>query len=395
MKETIFKSYLMGGFECSTHKNRRGRRLDLIAATGHDRFAGTDYQRLLEIGIETARDGVRWHRIEREPFRYDFSSLTDQVEAARETGIQIIWDLFHYGYPEDLDIFSAAFPERFTRFAAATVEFLKDNLGENLVLCPVNEISFFSWAGGEVGAFYPYAKKRGNQLKHQLVKAAIAGIKEIKAICPPARIVLTDPAIHVIAGGKTQSAKIAAEKYRQAQFHSFDMLAGKLRPELGGQPEYLDVLGLNYYFHNQWRYPSRRKIHLGHKDYRPLHEILREVYWRYGRPLFIAETGIEGEKRPEWFRYVCEQTKIALAEGVPVEGICLYPIVNHPGWEDNRHCHNGLWCYPDETGEREIYQPLADEIRYQNRIFEREKLFLQSEPSFPSIYPSNQNLAVG
>jgi hypothetical protein len=54
-----------------------------------------------------------------------------------------------------------------------------------------------------------------------------------------------------------------------------------------------------------------------------------------------------------------------------VKGICLYPILNHPGWEDDRHCHNGLWDYPDETGEREIYRPLAEELGKQSYEFEQ------------------------
>jgi hypothetical protein len=55
--------------------------------------------------------------------------------------------------------------------------------------------------------------------------------------------------------------------------------------------------------------------------------------------------------------------------GVPLEGICLYPIVNHPGWDDERHCPNGLWGYADDSGERPIFQPLADEIERQQRSF--------------------------
>ena len=371
MNGKLFQSFMMGGFECSTHRNQRGNRLDLIASTRHDELAASDYFRMNEIGMMTARDGVRWHLIEKEPYKYDFSSLTNQIKAARETGIQIIWDLFHYGYPEDLDIFSPVFAERFSCFAAATVRFLAKNLGEKLFICPVNEISFFSWAAGEVGVFYPFAKNRGNELKCQLVKAAIKSIDEIKAVCPTVRFITTEPAIHVVAGGnRSPRLKKAAEKYRQAQFEGLDMLCGKIKPELGGKPEYLDIIGLNYYFHNQWRYPSRRKIPLGHSEYRPFHEILHEYYERYQRPLFIAETGIEDEKRPEWFRYICDQTRIAQSQNLPIEGICLYPIVNHPGWADNRHCHNGLWDYADDWGEREIYQPLADEINLQSRIFE-------------------------
>jgi hypothetical protein len=101
-----------------------GKRLDLIDSTRHDQLAASDYLRMTEIGMRTARDGARWYLIEREPYQYDFSSLKNQVYAARETGIEVIWDLFHYGYPQDLDIFSPAFPERFARFSAAVTEFL-------------------------------------------------------------------------------------------------------------------------------------------------------------------------------------------------------------------------------------------------------------------------------
>ena len=59
-----FKSFFLGGFECSCHVLRSGRRLDMIAATCHDRFAAADYERLNSVGIYSARDGVRWHLIE-------------------------------------------------------------------------------------------------------------------------------------------------------------------------------------------------------------------------------------------------------------------------------------------------------------------------------------------
>ena len=50
-----------------------------------------------------------------------------------------------------------------------------------------------------------------------------------------------------------------------------------------------------------------------------------------------------------------------------MHGLCLYPIVNHPGWEDDRHCHNGLWDYPDEAGVRPMYEPLARELEAQRQ----------------------------
>src|ERR1051326_9484081 len=79
---SVFQSFWMGGFECSTHRLPRrkalgrfaGIRLDLVASTRHDELAFQDYERLQQIGIRTARDGVRWHLIAKNS-SYDFSSL--------------------------------------------------------------------------------------------------------------------------------------------------------------------------------------------------------------------------------------------------------------------------------------------------------------------------------
>src|SRR5689334_21562953 len=79
---SVFQSFWIGGFECSTHRLPRrkalgrfsGLRLDLVAATRHDEFALQDYARLQQLGIRTARDGVRWHRIDKNSSHYDFSS---------------------------------------------------------------------------------------------------------------------------------------------------------------------------------------------------------------------------------------------------------------------------------------------------------------------------------
>ncbi len=365
MRKSTFQSYLMGGFECSTHRNYTGKRLDVIAATRHEEFAEADYERLLSVGMRTARDGIRWHLIEREPFRYDFSSAVNQIRAARKTGIEIIWDLFHYGYPDDLDIFSEDFPVRFAAFAEAFIGFLSSEDSRVPFISPVNEISFYSWIAGQVGGFYPFARDRGDEMKRQLVRASIAAIDKIRLVRPEARFVQADPLINIIPESNLPEHISEAKNYHAAQYHSTDMLVGKSEPEIGGGEKYLDVVGVNYYSNNQWRQPGGGKIFLGDSDYRPFSEILLENYRRYNRPILIAETGIEGAARPEWFRYIFEQTEIAAANGVPIEGICLYPIVNHPGWDDDRHCLNGLWCYPDENGKREIYAPLAEEIQKQ------------------------------
>lgn len=372
----LFSSFFLGGFECSTHRTREGRRLDLLAATGHDRHARADYLRLQHAGIRAARDGVRWHLVEQSPGCYDWGSVLPMVRAARETGTQVIWDLCHYGYPDDLDLLSPAFMTRLAAFARAFARLLVSE-GETVpFLAPMNEISFFSWAGGEIGWIFPGDVNRGLEYKAQMVRATVAAIEAIWEAAPGARIVHPDPAIHVHAdpGADAYHQKMAYG-YSCSMLEAWDFISGRLCPELGGKPEYLDIVGVNYYPHNQWvfrdvPYSPDVVIRRDHPQYRPFHHILKDVYARYGRPVFLAETGSDGDDRAAWLRYVCGEVRAAITAGVPIEGICLYPIVNFPWWDDDDHLHNGLWDYPpDARGGREIYAPLADELARQQHLF--------------------------
>ncbi len=62
------------------------------------------------------------------------------------------------------------------------------------------------------------------------------------------------------------------------------------------------------------------------------------------------------------------EVETAIENGVPVNGVCMYPILDIQGWVDNRPCPVGLLSSPDEEGRRSIYEPLAREIRaFQSR----------------------------
>jgi len=174
-----------------------------------------------------------------------------------------------------------------------------------------------------------------------------------------------DPLINVVnRRGADATERHAAAAYNRVQYEALDMIAGRAWPQLGGDSSYVDIVGGNYYVHNQWEL-NGRFIERTDTRYRPLSLLLNDVFTRYRKPVFIAETGIEENRRAEWLSYICDEVIAALEMGVPVEGVCLYPIVNHPGWDDDRHCHNGLWDYCNESGHREIYYPLADELRKQ------------------------------
>ncbi|HTL55204.1 MAG TPA: hypothetical protein VL361_05965 [Candidatus Limnocylindrales bacterium] len=376
-RDPLFQSFFGGGFECSTFRRRSGERIDLIDATAHDRFAQQDYLRLNRQGLGIAREGVRWHLVESRPGHYDFSSVQPIVRAARETGTEVVWDLCHFGWPDHLDLFKPEFIQSLAQYGAAFAHWLARQMPGPYFFVPINEISFFSWASGDEGSMYPFVTGRGFELKVQLVRAALAAMDAIWTVLPRARFMHVDPIIHVIASQQHPEEAPAAEAYRLSQFQAWDMLSGRLWPELGGQERYLDIVGVNFYPHNQWFYNLKnfrrirkfRPLHRRHPRYRPFRQMLAEVHERYHRPMFIAETGAENRARPDWLRYICGETEAAILNGVPVHGICLYPILNHPGWVDDRHCHNGLWDYPDERGNRKLYAPLAKEIQRWRPVF--------------------------
>lgn len=363
----MFSSFIQAGFECSTHRRRDGRRLDLVSNTLHDRFIREDYARLRDFGILTAREGLRWHLIESTPSVYDFSSALPVLNAANEAGIQVIWDLFHFGWPDHLDIFDPTWVNSFSELAFRFASLWKRESGTQAFIAPVNEISFLSWAGGDKGFLNPFATGRGPELKSQLVRGALAATHAIRSELPDARIVAPEPVIHIAGNPEDPEDLLSAEAHRLSMFEAWDMISGRARPELGGSPEMLDVIGINYYCRNQW-WNYGNTIFPGDPEYRPFHLILKEVSDRYSRPMFIAETGTEDCRRPDWFAYIATEVRTAISAGVPLGGICLYPILNHPGWEDERYCRNGLWDYAATGGTRAIYEPLAREISKQEEV---------------------------
>jgi len=367
----LFQSFFQGGFECSTHRERDGRRLDVTRSTGHDVKAEDDYRMLAELGIRTIRDGLRWHLIDggrAHPF--DWSSFKPMLEAAEKAGVEVLWDLLHFGWPDHIDVFHDDFPKRFAEFSAAAVVVIKEMTGRAPTVTPVNEISFLSWGGGDHALFNPMTRGRGDELKRQLVRASIAAIEAVWSVDPDIRVTHTDPAINVVPfPGKAHTKKLAKER-TEAQFQAWDMISGRLLPELGGKPEYLGILGVNYYCHNQWLVNGPPlEWQTAQDGYTQPRELFARVHQRYGRPLYISETGIEADLRPKWFSYICTEVYEAMAMGVPIHGICLYPVMNHPGWVDDRHCPNGLIDYDPKTMRRWPDAPLLDELKRQQAKF--------------------------
>jgi hypothetical protein len=349
----MFKSFYMAGFECATGVNACGEWIDQIEATEHERFVDEDYALLARHGLFTAREAIRWPLVDR-CGRYDFGSVTPFLRAARRHGIELIWDLFHYGYPPDVDLFHPDMPARFAEYCRAAARYVRAHSPGPYYFTPVNEASYFSWAGAEVGRFAPHQKHRGFELKIALARATLAAVPAILDACPGARIVNVDPICRMVSRGEPSAEE--AERVRhfneQAVFEFFDIVSGRLFPELGGSPETLDVVGFNYYATNQWEL-GRETVPLADDDPRrvPLADIVRGIVRRYERPLVITETSDCDGRRSAWLDAMSRTALELLDDGIALEGVCIYPILGMLDWhERGTWIRMGAWDLEPENG---------------------------------------------
>jgi hypothetical protein len=125
---------------------------------------------------------------------------------------------------------------------------------------------------------------------------------------------------------------------------------------------------VNFYPDNQL-FRAGDTVPLGHWLYRPLRRLLAGVHARYNRPVLLAETGAEGANGAGWLRYVGGEVRAALRAGVPVEGICLYPVMDYPGWKDDRHCRCGLIRAERDWQTRAVDRELVDQIAEERMLF--------------------------
>jgi hypothetical protein len=219
-------------------------------------------------------------------------------------------------------------------------------------------------------------------LKIQLVRAALAGIDGIRTVLPDARMVNVDPICRMVPPADHPEVAAHVDHYNShVVYESWDMLCGRILPELGGSRQHLDIVGINYYWTNQWEM-GKEELALHDFDPRlvPLRTLVRNVWHRYGGELLITETSHVDEKRAGWVNYVAAEAEALIEEGIPLRGVCLYPILGMPEWhEPERWTTMGLWdiVHRQATLCRELCYPMFEALRLAQRLEVKHWLYRQ------------------
>lgn len=380
----FFNTFFIGGYECADHINRSGERINLLKETQHDTRVVEDYEALKAIGITTVREGICWSAVETSEGVYDFSEVHNRMRAAENLGIQQIWDLVHFGYPDGLYPTHPLFCKRFVQLCKAFALFYKANATQPLYVVPINEISFLAWHSGEVRGTVPFAVNSGWDIKYHLCKAAIWGIKTLKHVDPNCRIVLVEPLVNIHA---TEFESDVTE-LNEHQFQAMDIIAGRMCPELGGSETFLNLLGFNYYWNCQWEVNGEPLAWPETKMRRiPFAALLQKAYKRYNKPVFISETGHFGSGRVKWLEDITKECILAIQQGVDLKGLCIYPVTDRPDWDDlSSYCQCGIWDLDEQANRIPNEEYIHTVKRLQTQLKKKRTHYLHDFSSILNIY---------
>jgi beta-glucosidase/6-phospho-beta-glucosidase/beta-galactosidase len=319
--------------------------------TGHVSRWRSDLELLLACGVTRLRYPVRWHRIQADRRAFDWRATDEVLGWMSDAGMRPIVDLCHHtSYPRWL---KRGFADR--RFGGAYVAFVEAFAArypwvEEYTL--FNEPFTTFLLCGQMGVWPPHLQglKGFLTLARNVLPALTEADAAYRALVPGARHFYVDACERASAAGP--GARAPATLANDRRFFVLDLFLGRPidagRPfvaELlaaGGealldlQPGRVDVLGLDYYAHNQWHYldGGGRGI-TASPDPGTLADLIVEYWERYRIPCALGETNIRGfaSDRASWLKYTLEQCEAAEARGVPLDGYCWFPFVDSCDWD--------------------------------------------------------------
>ncbi len=156
-----------------------------------------DYRLCKHLGFGTIRDGLRWHLIEKSPGKYDWSSWLPALEAAEEVGLQVIWDLFHYGSPDCIDQAGDGLPRAIHRFRAGCARGAAVGQRPRAARLPAQRDQLPVLGGGR--RLFPAASARTSAAGSSVswCRPRSRAARAIKQRWPEATIVWAEPLIHI------------------------------------------------------------------------------------------------------------------------------------------------------------------------------------------------------
>ncbi|MGH7214542.1 MAG: family 1 glycosylhydrolase, partial [Tepidisphaeraceae bacterium] len=342
------------GIECSFLPHLD---VDQFKWTQHDRFWREDFRLARnDLGVSHLRYAFPWHVLEpsRGQFNWDYSD--ERVAEAKKIGLELMLDVMHFGTPLWLKqaVGDPEFPEVLERFAEKIVTRYR---GEVKIWCPFNEPLVSALFSGDFGFWPPHGRKwRGYMpVLSRIVQALSRATRAIRRAQPEATVLHVD----AVEAYKTRNKELQAEVRRRnlRRFVVMDLLTGRVDEHhplhswlnsygmsdldlawFRANPQNPDVLGIDYYAHSDWHLEL---MHGGAVRQRRadnpagLYGVAGAYWQRYGLPLMLTETSIEGQpiNREIWLETNVDHIRRLREEGIPMLGFIWWPMIDQVDWD--------------------------------------------------------------
>lgn len=300
-------------------------RQDEIRLIRHDEFLDTDYQLLVDAGCVGVREAAWWYVSHPSPGTFNWTWLDRVVESSEKYNLKLYLDLWHYGYPDWLDILSADAPMHLADFAYQIAR----RYPSLAYYCVCNEPSLLIELGGRQGQWSPFLREPDpSAFRRQISRMIIEASKAILEIKPDAVLIIPEPWHATDTNPEENQAAV------------LDTVLGLRDPELCGRSDLVTFIGLNHY----------RDSTLP-----PFHRLLINAQKRWPtKQLWVTETSgpPTGWQQAEWFWWMLAETRLAVMSGVNVPVFTWAPAISMYDWiDENQQLHNGIWII-GEDGER-------------------------------------------
>lgn len=355
--------------------------------------AERDFDLMVQLHQNAHRLSIEWSRVEPEAGQFDEKAIARyraMIEGLRERGIEPMVTLYHFTEPlwfwrRGSWLHPDALPA-FRRYVMRVAEALGDSVR---LWCTVNEPVVYAALGYLAGRFPPgeHNPVRGFRVLRQLVLAHAAAYHAVHEVIPEAQVGLAK-SLFVFAPWRPHHpldrllTRLVTYLYNTLVLDAIH--DGIFRPPLGlGRTPYpalagtADFIGVNYYGRNMVTFDVHRPQTLFIREFshphgettditargepysevypEGLYELLRWLWRRYGKPLYVTENGLPDEdddQRPAFIVRHLLQVHRAIQEGVDVRGYFHWTLVDNFEWADGWKLRFGLVALDPETQER-------------------------------------------
>lgn len=334
-----------------------GLPLDEYASTDHYGQWREDFDRIAEIGATTVRYGLPWYRVNPAPDEWNWEWADEVIRyAVVDLGLDLILDLVHYGTPAWLtgSFVDPDYPRAVAEYAGAVAARYAGLVDK---FTPLNEPLVTASFTGARAIWPPY--ESGDAGWARVIVGVSAGIQAaIKAIkaAQPGAIIAHVEATHV---WETGDVELVAHRdaLRLRNFLPTDLVFGRVTPDhalyswligVGIDANALarfqepcprpDLIGVNFYPELSCRELVRidgEPVGVAYNGWDAgLRQVTEEFWERYGVPVFVSETGVEGEPKhlASWIDAVAALAVELRAEGVDLRGITWWPLFDFVDW---------------------------------------------------------------